>query len=282
ALLRHPDAHILRETAGLAADLHLQANTHMQFFVKQIAPPEEIDAQTGEAQAPSAPDEALRSAVRERLDYRYPYEALHNLAAKTAVSALTEQAQQDRFAFAAQPAFLREGSISAAQRGTAMHAFLQYADYARAGADLLGEIDRLAALGYLTTHDVRALEKEKLARFFAGAFARRMLASPRLLREKKFTLRIPAAEFARDDALVAAQAEDETIVVQGIIDCAFEENGALVLLDYKTDRVESMDMLRARYSGQLTMYRRAMRECFGMEVSETLIYSFWLNEWIEI
>ena len=66
------------------------------------------------------------------------------------------------------------------------------------------------------------------------------------------------------------------------IDCAFEENGALVLLDYKTDRVEDIEILRARYGGQLEYYRRAMRVCFGLDVAETLIYSFWLGEWIEI
>ena len=72
------------------------------------------------------------------------------------------------------------------------------------------------------------------------------------------------------------------IVVQGIIDCAFEEDGRLILLDYKTDRVEALEVLKERYAEQLRLYRRAMRECFDMEVSETLIYSFWLGDFVKV
>ena len=110
-----------------------------------------------------------------------------------------------------------------------------------------------------------------------------MLASGNIMREKKFTLRIPAGEFAAADPLIPPEAvQGEEIIVQGIIDCAFEENGALVLLDYKTDRVDSMAALLERYGAQLRYYRRAMRECFRLDVAQTLIYSFWLGAWAEV
>jgi len=224
--------------------------------------------------------------VAARLAYQYPYTPLMRLPAKRAVSELTEQSQQERFAFSSRPDFTRRDSISAAQRGTAMHAFLQFADFKCAFIDLDQEIERLHQLGYLTKRDTRALEKEKLRHFFSSEFCARMLRAPALLREKKFTLRIPASEFcepeAQSDLYEIAMTGGETVVVQGIIDCAFEEDGRLILLDYKTDRVETLDILRERYGGQLRLYRRAMRECFGMEVAETLIYSFWLNSGVRI
>jgi len=167
-----------------------------------------------------------------------------------------------------------------------MHAFLQFADFRRAAACLNDEIERLAQAGYLTARDTTALERDKLQRFFASEFCARMLRAPELLREKKFTLRIPASEFCepetQGDLFQIAVTGGETIVVQGIIDCAFEENGKLILLDYKTDRVEALEILRERYGEQLRLYRRAMRECFGMEVAETLVYSFWLGDWTPI
>ena len=282
ALLRHPDAHTLREAAGLPAGITLPAEERMHFVIHTEG--YEQQAQTETTFVSLTPDPApLLPLVRERLNYRYPYEALSRLAAKRAVSELTEQAQQEAFAFTSRPGFIRARKISAAQRGTAMHAFLQYADYARARGDLPGEIERLRGLGYLSPRDAAALETEKLARFFESAFAARMLASANIMREKKFTLRIPAAEFAAQDPLIPLQAaQGEEIVVQGIIDCAFEEDGALILLDYKTDRVEVMAALLERYGEQLRLYRRAMRECFDMRVTQTLIYSFWLGDWVEV
>jgi len=281
AFLRHPDAQILREAAGLPADVILPAKEHISFTMPSACSDMRLSEQCDGAIHTAEPTQDLRAFVRERLEYRYPREHLSRLAAKRAVSELTEQAQQAAFEFTSRPAFVRAGGITAAQRGTAMHAFLQYADYRGALDGLDGEIARLCEHGYLTPRDAKALERDKLARFFASPFAARMLASGNLMREKKFTLRIPAAEF--EDPVVAPEdVEGEYVVVQGIIDCAFEENGALVLLDYKTDRVEGLEVLRERYGGQLKYYRRAMRECFRLEVAETLIYSFWLGDWIEI
>jgi ATP-dependent helicase/nuclease subunit A len=88
--------------------------------------------------------------------------------------------------------------------------------------------------------------------------------------------RMPGANTA--DPLLAA----ESVVVQGIIDCAFEEDGALILLDYKTDRVHETQTLIDRYQAQLQMYKTAMEQCFHTTVREMVIYSFWLGEEIQI
>jgi len=273
ALLRHPCADELRNIAGLDSSVILPASQQLHFVCAQA----KALGQTTAQPSTSSPtlDATLLQTVHERLEYRYPFEILNTLAAKRAVSELTEQSTQDMFAFSSRPAFTRAQGIAAAERGSAMHAFLQYVDYTQAGKNLLGEIERLQNSGYLSARDVQALERDKLSRFFEGELAARMLASPQVLREKKFTLVLPSEEFAAD-------VQGEEIIVQGIIDCAFEEDGALVLLDYKTDRVESMAVLVERYREQLRLYRRAMRRCFGMEVAQTLIYSFWLGEWVQI
>jgi len=281
ALLRHPAA----LEAGLTQGPPLPADERIRIILVEQTVEEETAADPI-TQAPPLPEQALMEEIWRRMHYRYPYLPLTRLPAKRAVSELTEQAQQEVFAFSARPAFTRKDSISAAQRGTAMHAFLQFADFRRAAACLNDEIERLAQAGYLTARDTTALERDKLQRFFASEFCARMLRAPELLREKKFTLRIPASEFCepetQGDLFQIAVTGGETIVVQGIIDCAFEENGKLILLDYKTDRVEALEILRERYGEQLRLYRRAMRECFGMEVAETLVYSFWLGDWTPI
>ena len=280
-LLRHPCAKGLRDRAQLDHTVALPANEQVRFVFAQTQAHNSTDKQSNTQQ--NIPDDRLLQLVYERLDYHYPYETLNRIAAKRAVSELTEQAQQALFAFSSRPSFARTQGITAAQRGNAMHTFLQFADFRRANNNLCDEIARLQALGYLTTQDAQALEREKLETFFASSFAARMLASPRFLREQKFTLRIPVTEFAGSELALAPEAlQGEDVIVQGIIDCAFEEDGALILLDYKTDRVETMVALLERYGEQLRLYRRAMRECFGIEVTQALIYSFWLGEWIEV
>ena len=47
---------------------------------------------------------------------------------------------------------------------------------------------------------------------------------------------------------------DERILIQGIIDAFFEEDGKLVLVDYKTDYVENSDILIRRYEAQVRYY----------------------------
>ena len=281
AALRHPDAHTLREAAGLDSTCVLPCGAPWKF---SLVTPEALDeteiSAVSEELLPADP--ALLAEIRARMEYRYPYEALTLLPAKRAVSELTERDQRESFAFTSQPAFLRHGSLTAAQRGTAMHAFLQYADYAAAAKDLHGEVERLVSRGFLTAREAAALELRKLRVFFDGPFARRMLRSPTLLREQKFTLRIPASEIQDNQNVPVHCLEEAETIVQGIVDCAFEEDGALVLLDYKTDRVETMEELRERYAPQLRMYRRAMETCFGLRVRELLIYSFWLGEWVEV
>lgn len=71
---------------------------------------------------------------------------------------------------------------------------------------------------------------------------------------------------------------EEMILVQGIIDVCFEENGELVVLDYKTDRVRKAEELREKYHAQLDYYAEALEQLLKKPVKEKIIYSFTLQE----
>jgi ATP-dependent helicase/nuclease subunit A len=62
----------------------------------------------------------------------------------------------------------------------------------------------------------------------------------------------------------------------------FEEDDALVLLDYKTDAVKTADQLLDRYQTQMDLYARALAAATGKPVKEKLIYSFKLEEIINV
>ena len=100
--------------------------------------------------------------------------------------------------------------------------------------------------------------------------------SGKLFREQNFVLGIEA------DTLDPGFPHGETVLVQGIIDACFLENGEWVLVDYKTDRVQDPEELRMRYQVQLDLYERALIQITGIKVKEKLIYSVALKETVRV
>ena len=93
----------------------------------------------------------------------------------------------------------------------------------------------------------------------------------RLHKEQQFVMGIPAREMGAGDS-------DELVVIQGIIDAFFEEEGELVLMDYKTDKIQKAETLREHYKKQLDYYARALEQMTGRKVREKVIYSLTLQQ----
>ena len=103
----------------------------------------------------------------------------------------------------------------------------------------------------------------------------------RLWREAPFEISIDAEEY---EPCCGGDADDE-IIVQGTIDCFFEEADGVTLIDYKTDAfkedisdkdaVERFNTEKAEsYAVQLELYRRAVERITGMRVKEKYLYLF--------
>lgn len=115
--------------------------------------------------------------------------------------------------------------------------------------------------------------------FLSSDLARRMAAAEKqgcLYREKPFVLGIPAKELNGDFP------SEELVLIQGIIDVYFEEDGEIVVADYKTDRVDAGKELIEKYRIQLEYYARALQQLTGKRVKEKIIYSFRLHEEIAL
>ncbi|MCL2508848.1 MAG: helicase-exonuclease AddAB subunit AddA [Oscillospiraceae bacterium] len=271
AALRHPDAHVFRELAGADGSAVLPA----EFRLKAIfGEPRPFAGEEAAAKEQCESDDTILRELDERLLYVYPYEALSGVMAKHSASKMEELTLNREFFAARLPAFMSEKSLTPAQRGTAAHKFMQHSDYHRAAADVKAEIERLVSSGRLTRTEGSAIDKKSLERFFASGIAARMLASERILREKRFAIVKRAGEVYPD---LPPNAAAEEVVIQGMVDCAFIEDGGLVIIDYKTDRA-ALAELRERYAEQLNVYRGAMEEYTGLPVREVLIYSFYNND----
>ena len=90
-----------------------------------------------------------------------------------------------------------------------------------------------------------------------------------------------AAELFPDKPLTGAAAT-ELLAVQGVADCVVVEKDGILIVDYKTDRVKNGDQLRERYAVQVEIYAEAMSKAFGLPTKQRLLWSFELNEAVEV
>ena len=239
--------------------------------------------------------------VNERLNYVYPYRRLSEIPSKLSVSELYptildetdtgEALSGDTDVTMTVPNFLlreEDENITAAQKGTAMHTFMQFCDFERVlNNGVRSEIEYLANKRFIFDSDKEKMDIYRLEAFFKSDLAKKIMASSRVFREKRFMIKFPACLFTEDGSGIP---EDEKILVQGVIDCAFvDENGELILADYKTDffgrgtpRAFIEKTLRERHSRQLGYYKLACETLFGKLPAHTYIYSFALNDTVEI
>ena len=277
ALIRHPDAHSFRLAAGLDNRMVLPCAVPLKAeIVINYKSAELVQEQTETA----LPDKALLREIKKNLSYVYPYSSLDGIVAKRIASNPDSDEIKSEFFASRKPAFVSKDKLTPAQRGTATHRFMQFADYSSASKDAVSELSKLVGDGMLTRAEADAVDIASIRKFFESDLAKRILSADKVFKEYEFTFGIPIREMYPE--IPEAVAGDEKIIIEGVADCAFIENGSLVIVDYKTDRVSSPDELREHYSSQLAIYRRCLSEVIGLPVSETLIYSFRLGQSIEV
>lgn len=219
-------------------------------------------------------DPALTEAINRRAAFRYSRAALSGVPGKLAV---TDLAGEPHASALYRPAFSRD-SLSPAQRGNAIHVFLQCADYARAALSPQAELDRLVAAEYLSPAAAQTIDLSKIKLFFESELGQKA-AGDHVLREYAFIDVIEAGTLYPD--LPPALA-GEKIMLQGIADCVILEPDGAILLDYKSDRVSDASQLAGRYARQLEYYRAALNKQLPVSVKSCVIYSLELGEAVEI
>ena len=112
----------------------------------------------------------------------------------------------------------------------------------------------------------------QITTFLKSNLCERILASKNVSREFRFAMNINASEVVFD---IKPEFSNEKIMLQGAIDCVFEEKDNLIVVDYKTDKIISSETLKKQYAQQLELYARALRECTGKNVKEKVLYSFY-------
>ncbi|MBE6574064.1 MAG: hypothetical protein E7652_06700 [Ruminococcaceae bacterium] len=237
-----------------------------------------------------------RDRLIEGMKFEYPYDKLGMIPAKVAVSKLYPDILDDDISLDMTailkpkvPFFSKkEKRNRGAEVGNATHAFMQFCDFENIDNNgIENELERLKDRAFLSEEAASLVDIAALEAFFASELYSMMKGADKLYREKRFNVNLDASEFTslHIDAL-----EGEKILVQGVIDCfIYDKNGDITLVDYKTDRIphnmtkeEGRALLRERHSTQLSYYKKALESLTGDNVTRTLIYSFGLNEAIEL
>lgn len=241
----------------------------------------------------SSAEANMKDEIIKRLEWKYPYSAYEKLPVKVTVTELkryfdTEAADEFRLQAAPgirkRPRFLEETSgMTAAERGSLMHFVLQHMDFGGevSEAGIKRQLEDMISMELLTEVQARNVNINGIIGFLNSSLGRRMTEAGRLHREMPFTMEVECSEVF--GSLAGCGHEGETVVLQGIIDCWFEEEGKLVLVDYKTDYVPEGEVsnIKEKYRTQIEYYARALSQITGKEVSGKYIYLFWNGKILE-
>lgn len=220
----------------------------------------------------------LSNKIKDIISFKYPYEAVRNIISKSSVTAIAHKADTKDYSFTALPDFMSASGLSAAKRGTATHRFMQFCDFALAEKDVKAELDRLYEWEFISEAEHDAVDIDSVKKFFESSIYKRIKNSD-YRREMRFITEIEAGRF---DNSLPDNVKNEPVVIQGSVDLVFEENGKIIILDFKTDRVTDEERLKEAYSEQLNIYATACEQILGKQVSDCLLYSFKLGRTIKI
>ncbi len=285
-----------------------------RYDIRVVTPEQLMETETKESLTGAirlqAAEELLKNAEGEGMDalqhltYRYPFEGEQDIRTKVSVSELKHQAMLFQEGEAEEPDWVRQtehpkavpsfaseqgGENTGALRGSAMHRVMECLDFTKIGGflswgmqkkrDWVEEtISGMCADGRITKEQQSLVSRQAILRFLESDLAARMHEAAKkgvLYKEKPFVLGLPASE-------VYHRESDETVLIQGIIDVFFAEEGQYVIMDYKTDRVASGQQLTDRYQTQLDLYADAVSRNKHAGVKEKLIYSFHLGETVVV
>ncbi|MDU3526189.1 helicase-exonuclease AddAB subunit AddA [Clostridium sp.] len=240
--------------------------------------------------------EHIDKEIERRLNYKYKYDLAGKLPSNVSVSDLkrslynnenddviTVNIFSDKEVL--KPKFLQEKrGLSASERGTIAHFIMQKLDLNKVNTkeEIDTQIYSMKDKNLLTEEEIKAVQKISFISFFKSNLGKRLLnafnTGKLVKRELPFYTEISSLNI--DNTLSEEVYGNENVRLQGIIDCIFEEEDKIILLDYKTDYVEhgKESEILDKYKIQIKYYKDAVEKITGKEVKECYLYLFGLNK----
>lgn len=279
--LLHPDADLLRrhifEFLDLECDEELvTAKTDSTLVVSQCTETEKSEERVLK-QKKSVSDPKLVKELLDRFEFKYDIKE-SKTPSKLSVSDIAKD-EKKAYYYPQIPKFSEEiGKLTASEKGTITHRFMELCSFEKAKENLDEEITRLVSIGKLTAYQAEGIDRETVKAFFESDVYKRIQKSRSVMREKQFLVKFSDLDISEE----IGEYKGSDGMLQGIADCIFEERDGYVLLDYKTDRNTTAEQLRDNYTVQLKLYKAAFDLLLDKPVKTGYIYSFSLKEGIEL
>ncbi|TAA73194.1 helicase-exonuclease AddAB subunit AddA [Planococcus salinarum] len=278
AIARHPDAEELMNRSGML--LPHRSRFHVELIESQSLLPtplvlEELAAGQGNI-------EEIEQEVKNRFDFQYPHQQSVEKRSKQSVSEMKRLQMLQRLdepesfiqsvapskrTLHDRPDFMQEKRLAASDIGTAVHSLMQHIPLDRklTAADIEEQIETLIGMEILSSEEGHAINVLEIAAFYSSDLFSRLMNAKQIKREVPFT-------YAKEDA------DGDHQIIQGIVDCLFEEADGWVLLDYKTDSLYGISNIQSemasRYEVQLAVYTEAVEAIMRVPIKEKLLYLF--------
>lgn len=225
--------------------------------------------------------------IRELLDYRYPHSAATAAPSKQTA---TQLKGRDKDFEAAENATLRIASernwrtpkdmqYTAADRGSAMHAAMQYLSYKDCEDEdhIFQQLTELVQRGVMTQEQVQMVDAKSIGAFFQTDIGKSLRQHPDVVREFKFSI-------LDDGALYDPALSGEQILLQGVVDCAMIDPDGITVIDFKTDRVneKTVASVAQSYRSQVEAYARSLSRIYERPVKKKWLYFFHIARFVEV
>ncbi len=307
SLMRHSHCHPLRgEAMSIHSSVPEEITNHPSCWKINLLHKSEFEQQEEETEAdhedwkanvmegkPVGAVSEVHEEVIERLNWKYEYQSATKQRSKQSVSELkrmfeirdeatsTELIHRMQKPIFKRPKFMQSKELSPAEKGTAMHTVMQHVslEHTPTATDIEQLCEELVRKEILSEEQKQAIDVESITSFFTSPLGQRVLHASFVQREIPFSLSVPASQLDPE----AADDEENTILVQGVIDCMFRDAQGLVLLDYKTDGIydrykggfeEAKPILEKRYQVQIELYSNAVEEIWKEPITEKHLYFF--------
>lgn len=221
-------------------------------------------------------DANLSLEIKKRLGFEYGYQRALSLKSKFTVSELNRVKKLGFYGKLEEPKFSHpDRGFTAAEKGTILHKVMEHIEFK---VSSLGQVEsfvtELVSKDILTEKEAATVDGRKIVGFMNSNIGKRAAGAEKIHKEVSFNL--------------AKEKDGETIIVQGTIDCYFEEDGKYVLLDYKSNYLwddydqQAIDQLVDGYKEQLNLYKEALQTIRGIEVKESYLYLFSIDGEIKV
>ncbi len=232
-------------------------------------------------------DKEIYEEINRRICYEYPYKSAVGISSKYSVTELKNRfdvAGEDKtpvFNYYEErlPKFMQQQKLTASAMGTILHLILKFVDFKKEPDEAIKECkEMLVTNNFITKEEFENAKTEVIAEFLKTDVCKDICGADKLYREIPFNINVRGNIFSDDEKL-----KDETVLLQGIIDCLYVKGDSCYVLDYKFEGSKLTDeTIVNMYKNQLMLYKIAAEKITGKKVSATYLYLLGRGKLLEV